>query len=138
WYRDSGVGAVAGATHRSAGTAIGLLALSLFWNGIVSVFVFFALNATLHLWHVPRPGWFPAPKMNGGEMGAGMTIFLWLFLTPFILIGLAMLAGFLSALGGRTEVTVQGGQAVLYSGIGPLGRRRRFNAELVKEVRIDD
>jgi len=138
WYRDSGIGAVIGATHRSLGMAVGLLAFSLFWNGIVSVFVFLALNSTLHLIGVPTPAWFPPPEMNGSAMGVGMTIFLWLFLTPFILIGLAMLAGLFSALGGRTEATIQNGQVVLYTGIGPLGRHRRFSADSVKEVRIDD
>jgi hypothetical protein len=138
WYRDTGLGAVVGATHRSLGTALGLLAFSLFWNGIVSVFVFLAVSSTLYLLHVPRPGWFPSPQMNGSDMGVGMTIFLWLFLTPFILIGLAMLAGFFSALGGRTEATIQNGQGVLYTGIGALGWHRRFNPQFVKEVRIDD
>lgn len=138
WYRESGMGAVIGATHRSMGTALGLLAMSLFWNGIVSVFVFLALSATLHHLHVPIPAWFPPVKINKSEMGVGMTIFMWLFLTPFILIGLAMLAGFLSALGGRTEVTIKNGAGVVFTGIGALGRRKRFNAQFVKEVRVDD
>ena len=138
WYRDSGFEAVIGATHRSVATVMGLLAFSLFWNGIVSVFVFFAFNSTLHLLDLPRPAWFPSPKMNGGDMGWGMTVFLWLFLTPFIVIGLAMLGGFVSALGGRTEMRIQDGQGVLYTGIGALGWRRRFNAQSVNEVRIDD
>jgi len=138
WYRDSGMGAVVGATHRSAGTAVGLLCLALFWNGIVSMFVFLAANSTLHLLGVPRPAWFPSPRMNGGEMGAGMTIFLWLFLAPFILIGLVMFGAFLSALGGRTEVSIQSGQGVLYTGIGALGRRWRFSSDAVKDIRIED
>src|SRR5207253_8518559 len=53
WYRDSGMGVVIGATHRSLGTAFALLLFTLFWNGIVSVFVFLALNSTLALLHVP-------------------------------------------------------------------------------------
>jgi len=138
WHRDSGMGVVVGATHRALGTAAGLLAVSLFWNGIVSVFVFFAINATLFVLHVPRPAWFPDAKMNGGTMGAGMTIFLWLFLTPFILIGLAMLGALLSALAGRTEVTIKNGEGIIYTGIGALGWRKRFNAQFVKQVRIED
>jgi hypothetical protein len=138
WYRSSGLGGNIGATHRSLGSAIGLLLISLFWNGIVSVFVFLALNSTLHLLHLPRPARFPLPKMNGGEMGWGITIFLWLFLTPFILIGLAMLFGFLMSLGGRTEITIQNGRGTIFSGIGPLGRRRRFQVDAVRQVRIED
>ena len=76
--------------------------------------------------------------MTRGDMGWGMTVFLWLFLTPFIVMGLAMLGGFVSALSGRTEMRIQDGQGVLYTGIGALGWRRRFNAQSVNEVRIDD
>ena len=138
WYRSSGMGAIIGATHRSLGGALGALAVSLFWNGIVSVFVALALSATLHHLHVPVPHWFPAPKMNHSTMGVGMTIFLWLFLTPFILIGLAMIAAFLSSLAGRTEALIHRTQGVVFTGIGPLGWRRRFDTQSVKETRIDD
>lgn len=137
WYQSSGIGVEIGATHRSVGAAILTLAMALFWNGIVSVFVVFALSSTLQHLNVPTPDWFPAPKMNGGEMGVGMTIFLWLFLTPFIAIGLAMIAAFLSALGGRTEVRIRQGEGNIFTGVGPVGWRQRFNAESVKDVRID-
>jgi len=138
WYQSSGLGAVIGATHRSLGSALGLLAVSVFWNGIVSVFVALALSAALHHLKVPVPEWFPAPKMNKQEMGVGMTLFLWLFLTPFILIGLAMLAGFFSCLFGRTEVRIRHAEGEVYTGIGPLGYRRRFNTQAVTDVRTDD
>ena len=71
WYRDSGFEAVIGATHRSVATVMGLLAFSLFWNGIVSVFVFFAFNSTLHLLDLPRPAWFPSPKNQWRRHGLG-------------------------------------------------------------------
>ena len=138
WYHTSPMGTVIGATHRSLGTAFGLLAVSLFWNGIVSAFVFLAINATMFVLHIPRPAWFPAAKMNGSEIGVGMTIFLWVFLTPFIIIGLAMLGAFLSALGGRTEVAVRNGDAAIYTGLGSLGWRKRFSAQSVKDVRLED
>jgi hypothetical protein len=138
WYQSSGLGAVISATHRLLGTALGLLAFSAFWNGLVSVFVALALSATLHHLKVPVPEWFPAPKMNKQEMGVGMTLFLWLFLTPFILIGLAMFAAFFSCLFGRTEVRIRNAEGEVYTGIGPLGYRRRFNTQAIADVRIDD
>jgi hypothetical protein len=138
WYRNDGTGPVIGATHRSLGAALGALAISIFWNGIVSVFVLLALAGTLHHLGLPQPGWFPAPNMNGGSMSAGMTIFLWIFLTPFILIGLVMIGAFLSALGGRTEVRMRNAEGTVFTGIGSLGYRRRFDASSVKDVRIDD
>jgi hypothetical protein len=74
--------------------------------------------------------------MNGGDMGLGMVIFLWLFLTPFIAIGLMLAGTCLSALLGRTEVRITGTQGVLFTGIGAFGWRRRFDASQVKDVRI--
>jgi len=138
WYSNDGAGPVIGATHRSLGSALGALAISLFWNGIVSVFVLVALAGTLRNLGLQLPHWFPAPVMNGSPMGVGVTLFLWLFLTPFILIGLAMIGAFLSALGGRTEVRIRNAEGVVFTGIGALGFRRRFDASGVKEVRLDD
>ena len=136
WFVNDGRGAVIGATNRSIGAAFGLLIFALFWNGIVSIFVLAALSGTLHVLHVHQPDWFPAPKMNGGDMAAGMVMFLWLFLTPFIAIGLAMAAACLNCLFGHTEVRVAGMQGSVLTGIGPLGWRRRFDASQVKEVRL--
>ena len=138
WHRDDGRELVVGATHRSLPAAIGALAFALFWNGIVSVFVLIAIAATLGHLNVPVPDWFPAPEMNDSPMGVGMTIFLWVFLTPFIVVGLVMIGAFFSALAGRTEVCVSDSQGVVLTGIGPLGWRRRFDVHSVKDVRIDD
>jgi hypothetical protein len=49
-----------------------------------------------------------------------------------------MFATFLSCLGGRTEVQIQGGQYVIFTGIGPLGFHKRFSTSEVKSVRIED
>lgn len=138
WHRTTGFGEVIGATHRSLGTALGLLAISLFWNGIVSVFVLVAVSSTLHLLHVPVPDWFPAPRMNGQTMSVGMTIFIWIFLSPFITIGLVMIAGLLSSLGGKTEVRVERGEVAVATGIGPIAWNRRFMASDLKEIRIEE
>lgn len=138
WHRNSGAGTNIGATHRSLGAALVSLFFGLFWNGIVSVFVLLALSATLHHLHIDLPGWFPAPKMNGGDMGVGMTLFLWIFLTPFILVGLLLMGTFLSCLFGHTEVRLLNAQSAVFVGIGSLGYTRRFDASQVEDVRIDD
>ena len=138
WQRSTGLGTTIGASHRSLGGAAGLLAISAFWNGIVSIFVALALSSTLALIGIRPPGWFPNPVMNGGAMGVGITIFLWLFLTPFILVGLAMISGFFLCLGGRTEVYIRDWQGEIFTGIGPFGRRRKFKTESVRDVRIED
>ncbi len=138
WFRRDMRGLVVGATHRSLGQAFGLLFFCLFWNGIVSVFVTFALASTLKHLGVTLPHWFPAPTSKGQPVGIGLTIFLWLFLTPFITVGAGMLMTFLSCLAGKTELQIQGGQCVLFTGIGALGFRKRFSASEVRNVRIED
>jgi hypothetical protein len=138
WLQRDMRGIVVGATHRSLGQAFGLLLFCLFWNGIVSVFVSFALVSTLQHLGITLPHWFPAPTSKGSPVGIGMTIFLWLFLTPFIAVGLGMLMAFLSCLAGRTEVQIQGGQGVVFNGIGPLGFRKRFSTSEVRDVRIEN
>ena len=125
------------ASHRSFSGAVGTLGIALFWNGIVSVFVLFAIAATLQHLHVTIPSWFPAPKMNGESMSVGMTIFLWLFLSPFIMIGTGMIAAFFMTLGGRTEVRIDQHEGSVFTGIGPFGRRQHFTASKVADVRIE-
>ena len=137
-YRNDGAGTVVSASHRALGSAMGVLFFALFWNGIVSVFVLLAISGTMHNLHINLPDWFPAPKMNGGDMGVGMTLFLWIFLTPFITIGVVMMGAFLSCVAGRTEVRIHNAEGVVFTGIGSLGYRRRFDAGAVKDVRIDD
>ena len=139
WYRSSGLGTTTiGASHRTLGGAVMVLAFAAFWNGIVSIFVAVALSSTLTFLGVPTPGFFPSPIMNGSVMGVGVTIFLWLFLTPFILIGLAMIAAFFLCLAGRTEVHLKDWQGEIFTGVGPVGYRRKFKTETVKDVRIED
>jgi hypothetical protein len=67
-----------------------------------------------------------------------LTIFLWFFLTPFIVIGLIMFGAFLSRLGGKTEVRIQNNNGIVFTGIGTLGYRRHFERQAVKEVRIQN
>lgn len=138
WHRPTGMGAVVGASHRSLLMALPLLGVALFWNGIVSIFVSLAVASTLHLLGVPVPDWFPAPRMNGETMGVGMTIFLWIFLTPFIVIGLGMIGAFLSCIAGRTEVRVDRGVVAIATGIGPVSWSRRFQASDLKEIRMEE
>ena len=132
----AGARTVITASNRSIGSALGLLFFAVFWNGITSVFVVLAFAATLHNLNLPMPGWFPAPRMNGGTMGWGETLFLWLFLTPFILIGVGMASAVLNCLFGRTEVVLEGTQSSVFSGVGRVGWRRRFEAPQITEIRL--
>jgi hypothetical protein len=123
------------ASARSVGTALGALLAGGFWNGIVSIFVLVAISGTLNLIFGSVPTWFPAPNMNGQTMGLGMVLFFWIFLTPFILIGAGMAFAFVNALFGRCEVRLRGRDGTIFTGVGPIGWRRRFDASAVTSVR---
>lgn len=139
WYRDNGMEKIIGASGRSASGAIGTFLIAAFWNGIVSIFVALAIASTLGHLGVRVPDWMPNPNSkDGGAMSVGMTIFLWVFLTPFLLIGFAMIGAFLGCIAGRLEIVVTDVKGILYRGIGPIGRRRQFNVADVNAVRIDE
>lgn len=123
-----------GATHRSLGSAAIMLGIALFWNGITSVFVLFAAAGTLRRFGV-RPSFFDGVSFADGDLpSTGLLIVLWLFLTPFMLIGAALCVAFVNALFGRTEIRVAPSTASLFQGIGPLGRTRRFDPAQVRAV----
>ncbi len=134
WLREDGFSTVVGATHRSLVQALGMLFIMCFWNGIVSVFVTLATLGTLQYFHVPPPSWLPHLKGNFPQ--GGMLIFLWLFLTPFIAIGVGFILAFLSALCGRTEVRLTESDGSVYVGLGPLGYRRPFDPAQLRSVKI--
>lgn len=112
--------------------------MAVFWNGIVSVFVFVNVASTLNLLGIPVPEAFPAPTMEGEPMGWGMTLFLWIFLTPFILVGLGILAALVGALMGRTVVRLRPGEGVVFSGIGSWGKRQRFDPGSIRTVLLEE
>ncbi len=138
WYRDDGVTMIVGATHRSLVNAARTLINALFWNGIVAFFVALAISSTLHLFGFPTPSFFPKPVLNDRTMTVSVTIGVWIFLTPFIVIGMKFMADFVSSLSGQTEVTITPREAVIFSGVGKAGRRRRFDPATIGDVKIID
>jgi len=71
-------------------------------------------------------------------MPVGMLIFLWVFLTPFITIGLVMIGALLITVMGRVEVRLRDEDGVVFLGCGPIGWRRRFNASDVRSISIGE
>jgi len=140
WQRPEGRGMITGAKHFSAGKVFPLLGVMLFWNGIVSVFVLVTIGGTLHNLHIPIPAWFPVPSSSSdfADQGPGMTIFLWLFLTPFLGIGMLLAVIFFSSLWGRTEVRVVDGAGMIFTGVSSAGYRRRFDARSVKDIYLKE
>ncbi len=136
WYRDDGMEARVGATCRSVGGAAFMIFFTLFWNGVVSIFVVVNIASTLHHMGITPPAWFPTPSSNPSGMTLGTTVFMWLFLTPFIAIGLATAAIALTSLFGRLEVRVRETRGTVFVGVGPIGWRRRFDTLGVQSISI--
>jgi len=82
------------------------IGITLFWNGLVSVFVWLAIKTS--------------------------AILLWLFLTPFIAIGLALVFGLLFTVFGKSEIKITNAEGSVFTGIGPFGKTRRFAPKSVK------
>jgi len=137
-YREDGRRVIATVAYRSYDLAFGALIAVLFWNGILSIFVLAALADTLRHLAIPIPTWLPTPELEGGRTGPAMTVFLWVFLTPFIWIGLKILGSFLLLLGGKTEVWMEHGHSRIFTGLGPVGRRWCFATSSVSSVWIDE
>lgn len=127
------------ASHRALGTALGALALCLFWNGIVFVFVLFAVAGVYTHFVGPLPAGFPIPRSSkdgnlGPDMAWGTTLFLCIFLIPFVMIGLALIGVFLGSLVGRVQVLVSGSDGRVRTGFGPFNYTRRFDPSKVTRV----
>jgi hypothetical protein len=147
WLRDSGTEVVVGARCRS-GAGFFFLVFSLFWNSIVSIFVLIAAASLYQRLIGPLPAWFPAPLATGSgssrhgspgsNMPLGMTLFLCIFLIPFVLVGLGTFVGAMVGLIGKAEVRIRGSEGVAFTGVGSLGWKRRFEADLVRSVKIGD
>lgn len=126
------------ASLRSIGGALGMLAIALFWNGIVSVFVLLAIAGLWFNLVGPLPAGLPDPEMNGEPMSLGMTIFLCIFLIPFITVGAGMIGMMLMYLRGRIDIRIDDEKGTIRTGIGLVGWTRRFDPKAVTKVTIGE
>ncbi len=118
------------------------LAVTLFWNGIVSVFLSLAVAAVYFNLFGPVPDWFPVPGLEGGKpimngevMGVGMTIFFCAFLTPFVLVGTGMIINTLLRLFGTTQIVIDKNYSYVSTGISFLRLKRQFDPTNVTSVK---
>ncbi len=140
--RDFGDRVVLRASARSLAGAGGLLFFAVFWNGIVSIFLVIMIASFLHHAGITLPSWFPTPFGSGSgtsqNMPLGMTVFMALFLTPFVLVGVTVIGALMITIVGRVEVRLRGPDGVVFTGVGPLGWKRRFDADAVEAVLLTD
>ena len=120
---------------RSIGGFFGALFVCLFWNGIVSMFVLIALGGLYTNLIGPLPDWAPAPTTDGGgPMSLGMTLFLCIFLIPFVTIGSIMAGAVLLCLLGGITIHIGRDRAWVKTGVGPIGWTRRFDPRTVRSI----
>lgn len=117
------------------------LGIALFWNGVVSVFVSVALAGLYFNLIGPVPDWFPAvgiengkPIMNDKPMTLGMTLFLCLFLTPFLAVGAAMISSVLLCLWGKVEVVLSEYESWAATSVWGIKWKKRFDSTDVEKV----
>lgn len=120
---------------RSVTSFVGALAVCLFWNGIVSLFVLVAATGLYTNLIGPLPNWFPTPEIDD-SMSLGTTLFMCLFLTPFVVAGSVMLGAVLLYGGGKLEVAIGSSGGAVRTGIGFLIWCRRFDPLQVQSVGI--
>lgn len=121
------------ASLRSATGFLGALFFCLFWNGIVSVFVLIALSGLYHHLIGPIPAWFPAPKMNGG-MPLGMTLFLCVFLIPFVTVGVISFGAALTSALGSVQAVVGEELVLIRTGVGRFAWTKRFDPRQYRQL----
>lgn len=121
----------------------GLAGMMLFWNSIVSVFLSLALAGLWANLIAPLPAGMPLPGgirqgrpiVNDKPMELGETLFLCLFLVPFVLIGTGFLIATLMALAGKVQVVIDGAESSVSTGVGRLRWTEKFDADKVESVR---
>jgi hypothetical protein len=127
------------ASARSLPTAVMMAFMAVFWNGITWFFVLSAAASTVHHLGGGIPAWAPGPLHSAGSgMPLAMALFVWIFIMPFVAIGLMLIAAFLVSLTGRIEVRVRDHRGSVFIGVGPIVWRRRFDPVEVKSVSIGE
>lgn len=137
WVAVWGQEIVAHATLRSFGSFLGTLFFALFWNGILSIFLLVAIAGLYANLIGPPPAWWPAPNMNQQPMTLGMTIFLCIFLIPFVAVGIMVANSAILSGAGRIQVVIGSDYGVVRTGIGFISWSRRFDPNTVRRVRLD-
>lgn len=136
WIRDDGRNIRVGATCRSPSTALFFVIFSGFWNSIVGVFLF---NSIASLLGAARSSSQPNSPTGGNasSSSSGFDLFTLLFMIPFVIVGGITAFVALMAIFGRVEVRIGREKGVAFTGLGPLGWKRPFDASRVTDVTIE-
>jgi len=114
-----------------SGATVFFTVFALFWNGITSVFVCSIVGMTLAKFGIDTP--FGGITMEGSGEPASL-VFLWLFITPFILVGIGTALFALRGIFGKCVITVCHDAASVRTGVGFLARTQHFSPQSIKRV----
>jgi hypothetical protein len=127
WSSDDGVEVRVAASTRSIGQAIFLFPVGLVWCAATSLFGAYAATSILQ-----GLGLMSTAPGRAGSLGGGIFVLLWCAF--FLAIGLWILWTAAMAIAGRVAVTRRGDDLDIFTGLGPIGRRRRLSAASVSGV----
>ncbi|MBL9141300.1 MAG: hypothetical protein JNK53_05480 [Phycisphaerae bacterium] len=106
-----------------------------FWNGITGVFVVIGVRGLLEALGWAQPSQ-PTSGNGSGAMGLGMSIFMLCFITPFVVVGLAMISTAVVASIGSYTVRVGDATVAVRTGAGPFAWTRRIPRDRIKKVDV--
>ena len=140
---ETSQGVVITASLRSIGAFIACAGFVLIWISIVSIFLLLTAAGLYSNLIGPLPVWFPSPglvngkpQINGGPMGLSETLFLCVFLTPFVIVGIGTACGALVSLIGKVEVVIDEHNSYVATGFGIMKWRTRFDPHQIREVKF--
>ncbi len=135
WFSDDGVTTIVAARARTLPLGLFALVFALFWASGIGFFVMLAVGATIQVCIGDVPEWYPLWRVEQNEdLTIADVAVIWAFLTPFVLLVLAIAAVPAVLLMGRVEVRVRGDEGAVFSGVGRFGWIRRFDASRVDAV----
>lgn len=120
WVRQTGGGFVAGARVFTVSALLTVLFIALFWNGILGVFVYAFVRSLFVVNGWPLPPLLQFEVKSNFDTSPGGLVFLGLFLTPFVLIGLVLVFGVFYVVFGSKQVEVDRGRLIVRLCYGPL------------------
>lgn len=125
---------VLSASTRSFGGFCGALAICLFWNFIVGTFFLLVIDGFMRAAGMQPPPWLPGkPSTFTSAWGP---LFVLLFITPHLCIGMMFIWNVMLKAAGECRVSIRNDDGRVFTGVGPLGRTRRFTASEVTAVHI--
>ena len=119
WERSEMNRLVVGARCFNWGALLGQLFTAVFWNSIVSVLLVVFGTLTLHSLKVPLPEQLNFVEKNSDTVPPAMLIFFWVFITPFVLIGLWLIYSLFDTIFGKIELLFDRGTLHVKRSLGP-------------------